>query len=329
MKFPRRKFLRLAAGVAALPAICRVAKAQTYPTRPITIVVPFPAGGPTDAVARIVGERMRAALGQAVVIQNVAGAGGSIGIGRVARALPDGYTIALGIWGTNVVNGAIYKLQYDVVKDFEPVALLANTPLLIIAKTAVPANDLTGLIAWLQANPDKASLGTGGVGSPQHIAGILFQQLTDTRFQFVHYRGAAPLMQDLVAGQIDVSIDAPAISLPQVRAGSIKAYAITVRTRLASAAGIPTVDQAGLPGFYPTAWFAFFAPKGTPKPIIDKLNAATVETLAALEVGARFADLGVELFPRDEQTPAALAAVQKADIEKWWPIIKAAGIKAE
>ena len=322
----KRGFLLALAASASISAICP-AFAEVYPARPITIVVPFPAGGPTDTVGRILAERMRASLGKPLTIENVAGAGGSIGIGRVARALPDGYTIALGILNTHVVNGAIYKLQYDVVKDFEPIALLANTPLLIIAKAAVPANDLTGLIAWLKADPDKASLGTAGVGSPQHIAGVLFQQLTDTRFQFVHYRGAAPLMQDLVAGQIDITIDAPAISLPQLRAGSIKAYAVTVRTRVASAPDIPTVDEAGLSGLYFTGWFAFFAPKGTPKPIIDKLNAATVDALAAPEVRARFADLGLELFPREEQTPEALAAVQKADIEKWWPIIK--GIKAE
>ena len=324
----KRGFLLALAASASIGAICP-AFAEVYPARPITIVDPFPAGGPVDTVGRILAERMRASLGKPLTIENVAGAGGSIGIGRVARALPDGYTITLGIWSTHVVNAAIYTLQYDVVKDFEPIALLANTPLLIIAKTAVPANDLTGLIAWLKANPDKASLGTAGVGSPQHIAGVLFQQLTDTRFQFVHYRGAAPLMQDLVAGQIDITIDAPAISLPQIRAGSIKAYAVTVRTRLASAPDIPTVDQAGLPGCYFTGWFAFFAPKGTPKPIIDKLNAATVEALAAPDVRARFADLGLELIPREEQTPEALAAVQKADVEKWWPIIKAAGIKAE
>ena len=324
----KRGFLLALAASASIGAICP-AFAEVYPARPITIVVPFPAGGPTDTVGRILAERMRASLGKPLTIENVAGAGGSIGIGRVARALPDGYTIALGILNTHVVNGAIYKLQYDVVKDFEPIALLANTPLLIIAKAAVPANDLTELIAWLKTSPDKASLGTAGVGSPQHIAGVLFQQLTDTRFQFVHYRGAAPLMQDLVAGQIDITIDAPAISLPQIRAGSIKAYAVTVRTRLASAPDIPTVDQAGLPGCYFTGWFAFFAPKGTPKPIIDKLNAATVEALAAPDVRARFADLGLELIPREEQTPEALAAVQKADVEKWWPIIKAAGIKAE
>jgi tripartite-type tricarboxylate transporter receptor subunit TctC len=324
----RRGFLLALAASASISAICP-AFAEVYPARPITIVVPFPAGGPTDTVGRILAERMRASLGKPLTIENVAGAGGTIGVGRVARALPDGYTITLGIWSTHVVNAAIYTLQYDVVKDFEPIALLANTPLQINAKTAVPANDLTRLIAWLKANPDKALLGTAGVGSPPHIAGVLFQHLTDTRFQYVHYRGAAPLMQELVAGQIDFDIDAPAISLPQLRAGSIKAYAVTVRTRLASAPDIPTVDEAGLPGFYLTAWFAFFAPKGTPKPIIDKLNAATVEALAAPEVRARFADLGLELIPREEQTPAALAAVQKADIEKWWPIIKAAGIKAE
>jgi tripartite-type tricarboxylate transporter receptor subunit TctC len=302
---------------------------EVYPARPITIVVAFPAGGPTDTMLRILAERMRASLGKPLTIENVAGAGGTIGVGRVARALPDGYTIALGISSTHVVNGAIYKLQYDVVKDFEPIALLANSPLLIIAKATVPANDLTGLIAWLKANPDKALFGTSGVGSPEHIPGVLFQQITDTRFQFVHYRGAAPLMQDFVAGQIEITIDAPAISLPQLRAGSIKAYAATARNRLASAPDIPTVDEAGLPGFNFSPWVAFFAPKGTPKPIIDKLNAASVEALAAPDVRARFADLGFELFPREEQTPEALAAVQKADIEKWWPIIKAAGIKAE
>jgi len=205
----------------------------------------------------------------------------------------------------------------------------ANSPVMILAKNAVPANDLTGLIAWLKANPDKALFGTASVGSPPHIAGVLFQQMTDTRFQFVHYRGGAPMLQDLVAGQIDLDTDAPVSALPHVRAGSIKAFAVTARSRLPSAPDIPTVDEAGLPGFYFTTWFAFFAPKGTPKPIIDKLNAAAMEALAAPDVRARFADLGLALYPRKEQTPEALAAVQKADIEKWWPIIKAAGIKAE
>jgi tripartite-type tricarboxylate transporter receptor subunit TctC len=245
------------------------------------------------------------------------------------KAAPDGYTIAIGIWSTHVVNAAIYPLQYDVAKDFEPIALLANAPHLILTKNAVPANNLVGLITWLKANPDKASQGTAGVGSPPHIAGVLFQRITDTRFQFVHYRGSAPAVQDLVAGQIDIDNDSPVTALPQVRAGYIKAYAVTARTRLASAPDIPTVDEAGLPGFHFAVWFAFFAPKGTPKPIIDKLNVATVEALGAPGVRARFADLGLDLFPREQQTPAALGALQKADIEKWWPIIKAAGIKAE
>jgi tripartite-type tricarboxylate transporter receptor subunit TctC len=322
----KRGFLLALMALASIGAICP-AFAEVYPARPITIVVPYPAGGPTDTLGRILAEPMRASLGKRLTIENVAGADGTIGIGRVARALPDGYTIALGIWSTHVVNAAIYTLQYDVVKDFEPIALLANTPQLIEAKNTVPANDLAGLIVWLKANPNKALFGTAGVGSPPHISGVLFQQLTDTRFQFVHYRGGAPMLQDLVAGQTDFDLGAPVTSLPQVRAGSIKAFAVTTRSRLASAPDIPTVDEAGLPGFYFTAWFAFFAPKGTPKPIIDKLNAATVEALATPEVRARLADLGFELFPREEQTPEALAAVQKADIEKWWPIIK--GIKAE
>jgi tripartite-type tricarboxylate transporter receptor subunit TctC len=324
----KRGFLLALAASASIGAICP-AFAEVYPARPITIVVPFPAGGPTDTLGRILAEPMRASLGKPLTIENVTGAGGTIGVGRVAHALPDGYTIALGIWSTHVANAAIYTLNYDVVKDFEPIGLLANTPVLILAKNAVPANDLTGLIAWLKANPDRALFGTAGVGSPPHIAGVLFQQISDARFQFVHYRGSAPSMQDLVAGQINITNDAPAISLPQVRAGSIKAFAVTARSRLASAPDIPTVDEAGLPGFYFTAWAAFFAPKGTPKPIIDKLNAATVDALAAPEVRARLADLGFELFAREEQRPETLAAVQKADIEKWWPIIKAAGIKPE
>jgi tripartite-type tricarboxylate transporter receptor subunit TctC len=328
MMSKRAFLLALAASTWGFNAI-PPATAQDYPSRPITIVVPFPAGGPTDAAARIVGERMRAALGKSVVIENVAGAGGSIGIGRVAHAAADGYTIALGIWSTQVVNPAIYSLQYDVVKDFEPVALLASTPLMIAAKSAVPANDLKELIAWLMVNPGKATEGTAGIGSPEHVAGVLFQQLTGTRLQFVHYRGAAPAMQDLVAGQIDLLIDAPVLVLPQTRSGGVKAYAVTADSRLPSATAIPTTQEAGLPGFQFSVWQGFFAPKGTPKPIIDKLNAATVAALAAPEVRTLFADLGFDLFPREQETPAVLGALQKADIEKWWPIIKAAGIKAE
>jgi tripartite-type tricarboxylate transporter receptor subunit TctC len=325
----RREFLLALAASTLAVNLAGPAAARDYPSRPITVVVPFPAGGPTDAVGRIVADRMRATLGQSVIVENVAGAGGSVGIGRVARAAPDGYTIALGIWSTQVVNAAIYTLPYDVVKDFEPVALLANSPLVIAAKNAVPADDLEGLIAWLKANPDKASQGTAGIGTPPHIAGVLFQDITDTRYQFVHYRGSAPATQDLVAGQIDFVIDSPVTLLPQARAGSIKVYAVTTKSRLASAPAIPTVEEAGLPGFQLSVWLGFFAPKGTPKPIVERLNAAAVEALAIPEVRAKFAELGLELFPRDQETPAVLAAMQKADIDKWWPVIKAAGIKAE
>jgi tripartite-type tricarboxylate transporter receptor subunit TctC len=329
MKLPRRQFLHLAAGAAALPTVSRVARAQTYPERPITIIVPFAAGGPTDVIGRILAERMRVALGQAVIIENVSGANGTIGVGRVARAAPDGYTISIGHWSTHVVNGAIYQLQYDLLNDFEPISLIASNSYLIVAKNLVPANDLKGFIAWLKANPDKASEGTAGAGSPQHVGGVFFQNATGTRFQFVPYRGAAPAMQDLLAGQIDMIIDDPTNSLPHVCAGRIKAFAVTAKTRMAAAPDVPTVDEAGLPGFYFSRWHALWVPKATPKNIVGKLNAAITDALADPAMRTRLADLGQEIFPRDQQTPEALGALQKAEIEKWWPIIKAAGIKGE
>jgi tripartite-type tricarboxylate transporter receptor subunit TctC len=324
----RRTFVALLALVTIFGKV-EPAAAQTYPSRPVTLIVPFPAGGPIDSTARIVAEGMRASLGQPVIIENVGGASGSIGTGRVARAAPDGYTLGIGYLGTHVFNGVTYPLSYDLLNDFEPVSPLVTNPLLIDAKKTMPAKDLLELIAWLKANPGKASQGTSGVGGTSDIAGIFFQKKTGTRFQLVPYSGAAAMMRDLLAGQIDLMIDFAANSLPQVRAGAIKAYAVTAPSRLPAAPEIPTVDEAGLPGFYISAWQGFWVPKGTPKELISKLDAAVVDALADPSVRRRLADLGQEIYPRDQQTPQALGALQRAEIAKWWPIIKAAGIKAE
>lgn len=303
------------------------AAAQGYPSRPITLVVPLGVGGSTDVIARIMGEGMRASLGQPLIVENTTGAGGTIGVGRVARAAPDGYTIGIGQWGTNVASGAIYPLQYDLLNDFEPVALIATQPFLIVARKSMPANNLTDLIAWLKANSDKASQGNSGIGTPSHVGGILFQNAIGARFTMVPYRGAGQSMQDLLSGQLDVQLDTPALSLPQLRAGNIKAYAVTAKSRLATAPEIPTTDEAGLPGFYFSFWHAFWVPKGTPKDIVARLNDAVVKTLLDPAIRQKLVDLSQEIFPREQLTPAALGAFHKAEIEKWWPIIKAAGIK--
>jgi tripartite-type tricarboxylate transporter receptor subunit TctC len=329
MNFPRRQLLRLAAEAAALAAITGLARGEAFPSRPVTIVVPFAPGGPNDTLGRILGERLQASLGQPFVIENVAGAAGSLGVGRVARAPGDGYTLSIGSVSTHVYNGAVYRLTYDPLNDFEPVAMVASSPLLIVGKKALPAGDLKGLIAWLKDNPDKATQGMFGVGNISHVAGVHFQKETATRYAFVTYRGAAPGMQDLVAGQIDMMMDFPVTSVPQMRAGNIKGYAVTAKTRLAVAPDVPTVDEAGLPGFYVTYWNGLWASKGTPREAIVKLNAAVVEALADPAVRKRLADLGQEIPPREQQTPEALLALQKAEIQKWWPIIKAASIKVE
>ena len=323
------KPILIAAVLAALLAGTGGAAAQAYPTRPITMIVPLATGGSTDVIARIVAEGMRPTLGQPVVVENVTGAGGTIGVGRAARAAPDGYTINLGQWGTNMANGAIYPLQYDVIGDFEPVALIASQPFLIDSRKSLPADDLKGLIAWIKANPDKVTEGNSGIGTPSHVAGILLQNTLGLRWQMVPYRSAGLSMQDLIAGQIDILLDTPAVSLPQVQAGTIKAYAVTAKSRVAVAPNIPTVDEAGLPGFYFSFWHAIWVPKGTPKPVIAKLNEAVVNALADTTVRKRLTDIAQDIYPRDQLTPEALGAFHRAEAAKWWPIIKAAGIKAE
>ena len=274
-------------------------------------------------------EPMKRSLGEPVIVENVTGAGGTIAIGRVARAAPDGYTLSLGNDASHVMAGATYALQYDLLKDLEPVALLSTGPYVLTARKTMPANDLKGLIAWLKSNPDKATLGHGGTGGAGHLAGFFFQKETGTRFQFVPYRGAAPAIQDLVAGQIDMASTDPIAALPQVRAGTIKAFGITTKTRLPSAPDIPTLDEAGLPGFDISQWHGLWLPKGAPRNIIARLNAAVTDALTDPMMRARLADLAQETFPRAQQTPEALGALQKAEIEKWWPIIKAANIRSE
>ncbi|MFO1159938.1 MAG: tripartite tricarboxylate transporter substrate-binding protein [Reyranellaceae bacterium] len=329
MNEPRRRFLGLAASAAFLPVVSHRAAAQAYPSRPISVIVPASAGGPTDAIGRILAERMGALLGQTILVDNVSGAGGSIGVGKVAQASPDGYTLGIGQWSHYVLNGAIYTLQYDLQTDFAAVSLLVNGPMILIARKTLPAGDLQELVAWLKANPDKASAGTGGIGSPPHISGIFFQKLTGARFQFVPYRGAAPAMRDLVAGQIDFMFDQASNVMPQLQAGTIKAFAVTSRERLRAAPDVPTVDQAGLADLYVSVWHGLWVPKATPKDVIARLNGAARAALADPSVRQKLADLGQEIPAADQLTPEALAAYQKAEIEKWWPIVKAAGIKAE
>jgi len=301
-------------------------QAQTYPSRQVTIVVPFPPGGSTDVVGRIMAEKMRPLLGQPVIIENVGGAGGSIAVGRVARAAPDGYTIDIGQWDTHV-GSIIYPLNYDLQKDFEPIGLISVNPQLMVAKKALPADDLKGLVAWMKANPGKITFVNQNAAA--QVSGILLQQLTGTQVQFIPYRGAGPAMTDLISGQVDLLVVQGAVALPQVRGGTIKAIVNLSPNRSASMPDIPTSDEGGVPGLYMSGWFGFFAPKSTPKDIIDKLNSAMVQVLADPAVRTRFAELGLDVASREQQTPEGLAAFQKAEIEKWWPIIRAANVKPE
>jgi tripartite-type tricarboxylate transporter receptor subunit TctC len=319
----------VAAGLALVLAAIVVAGAQPYPSRPITMVVPFGAGGPSDSIGRIVAEGMREPLGQPLIVENVAGASGTIGVGRVAGASPDGYTIVFGNWATHVLNGVMFSLRYDLIEDFAPIALVSSDPLLIVARKTIPARDLQDFIAWLKMHPGEATQGTSGAGGISTAGGLLLQRATGAQFRFVPYRGGlGPAMQDLVAGQIDFMIDTAANSLPQVRAGNVIAYAVTGKKHLAAAPDIPTVDEAGLPGLHALNWQALFAPKGTSADITTKLNSATLAALSYANARQRLADIGQEIFPPDQQTPEALGAYQRAEIAKWWPIINAANLKA-
>jgi len=323
------KHLLTAALLAATLHGTGSATAQGYPSRPIVIVVPFSAGGPTDALMRVLGERMRASLEQPLLVENVTGAAGTIGVGRVARAAPNGYTLSVGHWSTHVINGAIYPLTFDLLKDLDPVARLTSYPMLLVAKNDIPAKDVKEFVAWVRANQDKASAGSIGVGSAAHVAGVNFQSITGLKFQYVAYRGAAPALQDLMGGQIDFLFDHLAHSLPHVRAGKVRAYAVTAPARSPSAPDIPTFDEAGVPGLHVLIWYGLWAPRGTPRDIIARLNAAVREALADPGVSKRLSDLGQVIPPPEQQTPEALAAYHKAEIDKWWPLIRAAGIKVE
>jgi tripartite-type tricarboxylate transporter receptor subunit TctC len=325
----RRRLLAMLIAILMGPALAGAAFAQAYPVRPITMIVPFPAGGATDTLARYLGENMRGLLGQPIVIENVGGAAGSLGVARAVRSAADGYTLSIGTSTTHMLTGGLYALQFDLLNDLEPVILIGSEPLLIVGKKSLPADDLKGLIAWLKTNPDKASVGIAGVGATGHLTGISFQKETGTKFQFVPYRGNGPAMQDLLAEQIDFMIEPASNFKSLLAAGSVKSLAITGRTRLPSQPNIPTADEAGLPGFVASLWYGLWVPKGTPKDVIARLNATLTQILADPKVKQRFEELGIQITPLPQQSPDALRAFQKQEADRWWPIIKASGIKAE
>jgi tripartite-type tricarboxylate transporter receptor subunit TctC len=318
----------LVAAILALASPQKVA-AQGYPARPVTLIVPFPAGGATDTLARFLAEQMRPILGQPVVIENVGGAAGSLGVGRAVRSAADGYTLSIGTSTTHMLTGGLYALPFDLLGDLEPIIQIGSEPLLIVGKKDLPADDLKGLIGWLKANPDKASVGVAGVGATGHLTGISFQKETGTKFQFVPYRGNGPAMQDLLSGQIDFMIEPSSNFRSLLAGGSVKPFALTGKARLSSSPDIPTADEAGLPGFFATLWYGLWVPKDTPKDIVARLNAIMMQVLADPQVQKRFAELGIGLTPSSRQSPEALRALQKAEAERWWPIIKASNIKVD
>jgi tripartite-type tricarboxylate transporter receptor subunit TctC len=320
--------LLIAAAIVTLAGVADAA-AQSYPSRPVTMIVPFPAGGATDTLARSLAERMKPGLGQPIIIENISGAAGTIGVGRAVRAPADGYTIQIGTSTTNMLTGGLYSLSFDLLKDLEPIIQLGSEPMLIVGKKTLPPNNLKELVAWLKANPDKASIGIPGVGGTGHLTGLAFQKETGTRFQFVPYRGNGPALQDLVAGQIDLQMEPASNFYTQVKAGTIKPYAITSKMRVAAAGDIPTADESGLPGFESMLWYGVWVPKGTPPNVIAKLNGVLVETLGDPAIKKRFDELGLQMPARAQQTPETLRAIQKTDAERWWPFIKAAGIKIQ
>jgi tripartite-type tricarboxylate transporter receptor subunit TctC len=326
MKLSRRKLVLLAAAAAAF-ATSPPARAQSYPARPITMIVPFPAGGAADVIARIMAERMRGPLGQSIIIENVGGADGSVGVGRTTRARPDGYTICFGIDATFVLNAGFYSLPYDVLNDLAPISALATNTTVVVGRKTMPAENLSELIAWLKSHPNQASAGMNTLAF--RLVAALFQKQTGTQFSIVPYRAAGSLVGDLLAGQIDLAIGTTTTHLPLLRAKSEKAYAVASETRSPVAPDIPTFAEMGLPMATPSNWYALFAPRGTPNDIIDKLSAAAVEAVAEPAVRSRLLELGYETIPRERQTPEALAALQRADADKWWPIIKELGLRVE
>lgn len=316
----------LAAGLAL--ALVGPASADNYPSRPITLVVPLSVGGSTDVIGRLIAQGMSKQLHQTIVVENTSGAGGTIGVGRVVHATPDGYTMLIGQWGTNVATGAIYHLNFDLLKDLDPIGLIATQPFLIVARGNMPANNLKELIAWIKANPKTATEGNSGIGSPSHVSGILFQKAINSPIQMIPYRGAGESTQAIVSGQIDVLLNTPAVSMAQLKAKQVKVFAVTAPKRLATAPDIPTTDEAGLPGFYFTFWHALWLPKGTPKDVVAKLNGALRGALADPDIKSKLMALAQDIFPPEEQTPEALAKFQSQEIQKWWPVIKEAGITA-